>query len=55
MKAYTYIEKGKFALIDKPKPELQEATDAIDCRCRTYGHLHVDLCDAEAPEAHHRV
>ena len=29
MKAYTYIEKGKFALIDKPKPELQEATDAI--------------------------
>lgn len=29
MKAYTYIENGKFALIDKPKPELQEATDAI--------------------------
>ena len=29
MKAYTYIEKGKFALIDKPKPELQESTDAI--------------------------
>lgn len=29
MKAYTYIEKGKFALTDKPRPELQESTDAI--------------------------
>ena len=29
MKAYTYIEKGKFALIDKEKPQLQEPTDAI--------------------------
>ena len=29
MKAYTYIEKGKFALTDKPKPELKETTDAI--------------------------
>ena len=29
MKAYTYIEKGKFALVDKPKPELIEPTDAI--------------------------
>ena len=29
MKAYTYIEKGKFALIEKPKPELQMSTDAI--------------------------
>ena len=29
MKAYTYIEKGYFALIEKPKPELQEPTDAI--------------------------
>lgn len=29
MKAYTYIEKGKFTLIEKPKPELQESTDAI--------------------------
>lgn len=29
MKAYTYIEKGKFALIEKSKPELQESTDAI--------------------------
>ena len=26
MKAYTYIEKGHFALIDKPKPTLQEST-----------------------------
>lgn len=29
MIAYTYIEKGKFALIDKPKPELVDPTDAI--------------------------
>ena len=29
MKAYTYIEKGHFALIEKPKPELQEPSDAI--------------------------
>ncbi len=29
MKAYTYIEKGRFALIDKPKPEIEEPTDAI--------------------------
>ena len=29
MKAYTYIEKGKFALIEKPKLELQMSTDAI--------------------------
>lgn len=29
MKAYTYIERGKFALTDKPKPILLEPTDAI--------------------------
>ena len=29
MKAYTYIERGKFALTDKPKPVLLEPTDAI--------------------------
>lgn len=29
MKAYTYIERGKFALTDKPKPILSEPTDAI--------------------------
>lgn len=29
MLAYTYIEKGKFALIDKPKPTLVDPTDAI--------------------------
>lgn len=29
MKAYTYIEKGRFELLDKPKPELQDAKDAI--------------------------
>ena len=28
-KAYTYVEKGKFKLIDKPKPTLLEPTDAI--------------------------
>ena len=29
MKAYTYIEKGHFALVDKPRPVLQQPTDAI--------------------------
>ena len=29
MLAYTYIEKGKFALVEKPKPVLVEPTDAI--------------------------
>ena len=29
MKAYTYISHGKFELIDKPKPELQDPRDAI--------------------------
>lgn len=29
MKAYTYINKGEFALIDKPKPSIIEPTDAI--------------------------
>ena len=29
MLAYTYIEKGKFALVEKPKPLLIEPTDAI--------------------------
>ena len=29
MLAYTYIEKGKFALVEKPKPTLIESTDAI--------------------------
>lgn len=29
MLAYTYIEKGKFELIEKPKPALQNAKDAI--------------------------
>jgi hypothetical protein len=26
MLAYTYIEKGKFALVEKPKPTLIEST-----------------------------
>ena len=29
MLAYTYIEKGKFALVEKPKPTIFEPTDAI--------------------------
>ena len=29
MLAYTYIEKGKFALVEKPNPVLIEPTDAI--------------------------
>ena len=29
MKAYTYIEKGRFALTDKPRPVILELTDAI--------------------------
>ena len=29
MKAYTYIEKGHFALVEKPRPALLEPTDAI--------------------------
>ena len=29
MLAYTYIEKGRFALAEKPKPVLVEQTDAI--------------------------
>lgn len=29
MKAYTYIEKGKFSLTDKPRPRLSDPKDAI--------------------------
>ena len=29
MLAYTYISHGKFELIDKPKPELQDPRDTI--------------------------
>ena len=29
MLAYTFIEKGKFALVEKPKPVLIALTDAI--------------------------
>ena len=39
MKAYTYINKGEFALIDKPKPTIIEHTPT--------------LRDAEAAEAHY--
>ena len=29
MKAYTYIEKGRFGMLDKPKPEILDPKDAI--------------------------
>ena len=29
MQAYTYIEEGKFALVEKPKPTIIDPTDAI--------------------------
>ena len=29
MKAYTYIEKGHFELLDKPKPEILDPKDAV--------------------------
>ena len=29
MKAYTYIEKGRFELLEKPKPEIIDSKDAI--------------------------
>ena len=29
MKAYTYIKQGQFELIEKPKPQIVEPTDAI--------------------------
>ena len=29
MLAYTYIEKGKFALREKPKPVIEDAQDTI--------------------------
>lgn len=29
MQAYTYIEQGKFALEEKPKPAIIDSTDAI--------------------------
>ena len=29
MKAYTYIEKGRFELKDKPEPKILDSKDAI--------------------------
>lgn len=29
MLAYTYVEKGKFALLEKPRPQLTDDRDAI--------------------------
>ena len=44
MLAYTYISHGKFELIDKPKPKLQNSCDAIVCItlgsiCTSYLHI----------------
>ena len=39
MLAYTYVERGKFALLNKPKPQLMEDGG---CHCKGYPvqHLH---------------
>ena len=29
MKAYTYIDKGRFALMEKPEPKILDSKDAI--------------------------
>lgn len=29
MLAYTYVERGRFELLDKPKPKLKDERDAI--------------------------
>ena len=29
MKAYTYIEKGRFELLDKPRPQILDPKDAL--------------------------
>ena len=34
MKAYTYIEKGHFEFVDKPKPELQDRRSRWMCLLR---------------------
>ena len=44
MKAYKYIEKGMFALVEKPMPALIEPTDAIvrvtmSCICSSDLHI----------------
>ena len=44
MLAYTYVEQGKFALLDKPKPVLQNDRDAIvrvtlAIICTSYLHI----------------
>lgn len=52
MKAYTYINKGEFALIDKPKPTIIEPTDAMPLpdmygKNLTFKTGGVDGCDCE--------
>ena len=37
MQAYTYISKGKFELVEKPKPVL--ARTGCDCKGNTGQHL----------------
>ena len=54
MLAYTYIEKGKFALVEKPKPTLIEPTDAIQQPAGRVGnpldiaHMVLFLCSDKA-------
>lgn len=52
MKAYTYINKGEFALVDKPKPTIIEPTDAMPLpdmygKNLTFKTGGVDGCDCE--------
>ena len=35
MLAYTYIEKGRFGFMDKPKPELQDPKDTFELAWRS--------------------
>ena len=39
MQTYTYVSKGKFELMEKPKPVLIDERDAIHCKGNTCQHL----------------
>ena len=54
MKALTYIEHGKFALQEKPLPQLQSARDAIvrvtlGSICTSDLHISMALCRVPCP------
>lgn len=57
MKAYTYLSQGHFGLINKPKPELQHARDAIvrvtlSSICTSDLHtLSMEVCLVQCPES----